>query len=125
VAAERARDRDARRRTTALSTEPVGSEADPAGGSAGSAAAASARAPAQELGLHHDLQLRVERAERLVGEDRLRPVDQRARERDALAHAARQLARGGALEAAQPDELDHPRRPLGDLRAREAAQRER
>ena len=43
--------------------------------------------------LHVQARRRIERAERLVHQDDPRRQDQRARDRDALAHAARQLAR--------------------------------
>ena len=49
-----------------------------------------------ELDLHLLAQLEVERAERLVEQQHARPVDQRARERDALPLAAGELARAGA-----------------------------
>ena len=52
-------------------------------------------------------QLEVEGAERLVEEQRLRPVDDRAGERDALPLAARELAR---LAVAVPVEAHHPQR---------------
>ena len=56
-----------------------------------------------QLELHLLAQLHVERAERLVEQQRRGPVDERARERDALLLAARELARPPALE---PFELD-------------------
>ena len=56
----------------------------------------SDRCSALQLLLHLLAQLQVERAERLVEQQHLGPVDQRARQRDALALAARQLARAGA-----------------------------
>src|SRR5262249_46826417 len=46
---------------------------------------------------------RVERAERLVHQQLRRIVDQRAADRDALAHAARQFVRILVLEAGEPD----------------------
>ena len=46
-----------------------------------------------QLDLELLAQLEVERAERLVEQERLRPVDDRARERDALALAAGELRR--------------------------------
>ena len=52
-----------------------------------------------ELDLHLLAELEVERAERLVEEQDPRPVDQRPGERDALALAARQLARLARLVA--------------------------
>ena len=51
-------------------------------------------------------QLHVESAERLVEEQRRRAVDERARQRDALLLAARELPRPAALE---PFELDDAR----------------
>ena len=49
-----------------------------------------------ELDLHLLAQLEVERAEGLVEQQDARPVHERARERDALALAAGQLARACA-----------------------------
>ena len=49
-----------------------------------------------QLGLHLLAQLQVERAQRLVEQQHLRLVDQRARQRHALALAARQLRRPAA-----------------------------
>jgi hypothetical protein len=66
-----------------------------------------------EEDLHLLAQLQVERAERLVEQQDARSVDDRARERDALALAAgelRRLARRRALEATIVE------RPLGALR---------
>ena len=54
----------------------------------------------------------VERAERLVEQQHLGLGDQRAGDRDALAHAAGQLRRPGLLEALEADELDE----VGDRR---------
>ena len=52
-------------------------------------------------------QLQVERAERLVEQQHLRPVDERARERDALALAARELDRLAAAVALEPHRRQH------------------
>ena len=52
-----------------------------------------------ELDLHLLAELEVERAERLVEQQHLRPVHQRPRERDALPLATRQLARPAPLVA--------------------------
>src|SRR5204863_439791 len=60
-----------------------------------------------ELDLHLLPQLQVERAERLVEEQHLRVVDQGARERDALALAARELNRLALAEARQLHDLEH------------------
>ena len=74
-----------------------------------------------ELDLHLLAELEVERAERLVEQQHLRPVDDRARERDALALAAGELARlarrrsrRGAPSRAPPRRARAPL-GLGDL----------
>ena len=59
-----------------------------------------------ELDLHRLAQLEVERAERLVEQQHLRVHDERAGERDALLHAARELRRLGLLAAGEADELE-------------------
>jgi hypothetical protein len=59
--------------------------------------------------LHLLSELQVERAERLVEEQLLRAVDQRAGKGDALALSARELRRAASLVAA---ELDHGERLL-------------
>ena len=64
---------------------------------------------ALELDLHLLAQLEVERAERLVEQQHLRAVDDRARERDALALAAGQLRRAAAAEAGQAHHLERLR----------------
>ena len=56
-----------------------------------------------EPALHLPARERVERAERLVQAQHRPPGQQRAQERDALAHAAAQLARPRLLEALQPE----------------------
>ena len=65
---------------------------------------------AQGLGGQH-----VERRERLVHQQDRGLHDQRARQADALAHAARQLLRIGALEAVEADQVDGRQRPLAAL----------
>ena len=57
---------------------------------------------ALQLELHLLAQLQVERAERLVEQQHARAVDERARERDALLLAARELARLAAAEPSSP-----------------------
>ena len=57
--------------------------------------------------LHLLAQLQVERAERLVEEEDRRLVDDRARERDSLPLAARELHRLAVAEARQADALEH------------------
>ena len=54
---------------------------------------------ALELDLQLTAQAQVERAERLVEEQRARVVHERARERDALLLAAGELLRAGACRA--------------------------
>ncbi len=73
-----------------------------------------------QLELHLLAQLHVERAERLVEEQRRRPVDERARERDALLLAARELPRAAALEAL---ELDDAQDLVDALRGARGAER--
>ena len=58
-----------------------------------------------QLQLHLLAQLHVECSERLVEQERSRPVDERACERDTLLLAAGELARAATL---QPFELDDP-----------------
>ena len=68
-----------------------------------------------------ELRVGVERAEGLVHEKDLGVDDERAHERDALPHSARQRRREGVLEPLeprQPDPLPHPRL---QLRAPDAA----
>ncbi len=69
---------------------------------------------ALELELHLLAQLDVERAERLVEEQRGRPVDESARQRDALLLAAGELPRPAALEAFERDDAQQ----LADARSR-------
>ena len=63
-----------------------------------------------ELELHRLAELEVEGAERLVEQQHLRVHDQRAGERDALLHAARELRRLGRLAPGEADELERLRR---------------
>ena len=58
-----------------------------------------------ELGLL--AQLPVERRQRLVEQEHARPLDQRARERDALALAAGELMRLALAEALELDQRQH------------------
>ena len=58
-----------------------------------------------QLELHLLAQLQVERAERLVEQQHARLVDDRARERDALALAAGELDRPALLDARQAHHL--------------------
>ena len=69
--------------------------------------------------LHLLAELQVERAERLVEQQHLRPVDDRAGERDPLALAAGELHRLALAVLVEAHHLEH----LGDLRspARRAA----
>ena len=77
---------------------------------------------ALELELHVLAQLHVERAERLVEEQRGRPVDERARQRDALLLAAGELPRPPALQALEPDDVEELEHPLAALAARHPLQ---
>ena len=61
--------------------------------------------------LHQRARLAVERAERLVHQQDLGVVGERAGERHALAHAARELLGIGVLEALEPD---LPMKPVRD-----------
>jgi hypothetical protein len=67
----------------------------------------------------------VEGGERLVHQQQARRHGERAGQRDAHLHAARQLARPGALEARQPDLDERLGRPRLALALRHAAQLER
>ena len=70
---------------------------------------------APQLDLHLQADLEVERRQRLVQQQHLRPVDERPRQRDALHLAARELVRAAALvavQAHQPQRLGHARRGL-------------
>ena len=60
----------------------------------------------QQLLLHELARLGVERRERLVHQQHGRVDGERPRDADALPHAARELVRVLALEAAQPGQLD-------------------
>ena len=62
---------------------------------------------ALELDLHFLAQLEVERAQRLVEQQHLGAVDQRARQRDPLALAAGQLRRPALALRAQLHQLEH------------------
>ena len=59
-----------------------------------------------ELDLHRLAQLEVERAERLVEQQHLRVHDERAGERDALLHAARELRGLGLLAPGEAHQLE-------------------
>ena len=61
----------------------------------------------QELALHQLARLGVERGEGLVHQQELGLRRQGARQRDALLHAAAQLARPGVREAREPDPRQH------------------
>ena len=78
-----------------------------------------------ELDLHLPAQLEVERAQRLVEQQHLRAVDQRAGERDALLLAAGELRRAALAEAAELDELEHVVDLLLDVLDAAATQPER
>ena len=69
----------------------------------------AAREPSQELE-HRRAVLGVEAAGRLVGEDQLRVVDERASEREALLLAAGELVREVIGDGPEPELVDQPRR---------------
>jgi hypothetical protein len=80
-----------------------------------------------QLHLHRVAQPRVERRERLVEQQHLRPANERARQGHPLPLAARELVRPPLLQPADLHELDplrHARRPLA-LRHAEHLQPER
>ena len=60
-----------------------------------------------QLELHVLAQLHVERPQRLVEEQRRRPVDERPRERDPLLLATRELARAPLLQTLECDDAEH------------------
>ncbi len=62
---------------------------------------------ALQLELHLLSQLEIEGAERLVQEERGGPVDQRARECDALLLPARELSGFALLQSLEPDDAEH------------------
>src|SRR5262249_45833723 len=76
---------------------------------------------AQQLVLHGLAGLGVERAERLIQQQDRGIVGERARDRDALLHAARQLAGKSALETLKADGADEAPNYLFALRSRHAA----
>src|SRR5215211_1759094 len=73
-----------------------------------------------DLVLHVAADQRVERAERLVVEHQLRVDGERAREADALLHAARELVWERRRDVLEPDELEHVGRARVPLRLRRA-----
>src|SRR5438132_5861401 len=73
---------------------------------------------ALELDLHLLPQLQVERTERLVQQQDLRAVDERARERDPLTLASGELHRLPLAETGQPDDLQRFLDPFPPLGAR-------
>ncbi len=75
--------------------------------------------PAQFV-LHQFAGLRIKGAERLIEQQNARIVGQRARDRDALFHAARQLARKTALEAFEAHRSDQVSNDLVTLAPRGA-----
>ena len=75
---------------------------------------------ALELGLHLLAELEIERAERLVEQQHRRPVDDRARQADALALAAGELCRPALAVRLEPHHAQRLLHPHGDLGARHA-----
>src|SRR5690606_12066990 len=72
-----------------------------------------------ELELRVLAQLLVERPERLIEQEELRALHERARQRDALALAARELVRLAPLESIELHDRKHLEHTLLDLRARQ------
>ena len=70
---------------------------------------------ALELELHRLAQLEVERGQRLVEQQRTRPVDQCPRQRDALLLAAGQFPRTAVGLALELDQFEHLVDPRADL----------
>ena len=70
----------------------------------------------RELELRVLAQIHVERRERLVEQQELRPLDKGARKRDALLLAARELVGLAACERPELHEREHLRDALADLR---------
>ncbi len=62
-------------------------------------------ADAQQQIIHLQPGQLVERAERLVHQQQVRLMDERAAQRDALLHAAGQLVRPGVVEGRKTDQL--------------------
>ena len=75
---------------------------------------------ALQLELHLLAQLDVERAERLVEQQRGRPVDERARQRDPLLLAAGELPGSPPLEALELDDAQDLEHSLAVLAARDS-----
>ena len=73
-----------------------------------------------DLELHLLAQLLVERAERLVHQHELRPVDERARHRHALLLPAGELRRLAVAQVRQAHHLERAPDPRRDLRFRDA-----
>ena len=70
---------------------------------------------ALQLDLERAPEFQVERTQRLVEEQHVRPVDQRPGERDALLLAAGQLVRAALLVAAEVDQFERLADPPGGL----------
>ena len=79
---------------------------------------------ADQVGAHLEARQVVERAEGLVHVEQVGVRGERARDLDALAHAARELVRVGALEAGEADHLDVVRDDAPALLGRLARQPE-
>src|SRR5204862_2172801 len=75
---------------------------------------------AQELGLHETARLGVEGAKRLVHQQDAGVDRQRAGDRSALLHAARELRRIAVLKPGKPDQLDELTRDPQPLLARQS-----
>ena len=87
--------------------------------------APGARPDREKILLQLLARLRIERAERLVHEDENGLAHQRARDADALLHAAGQLMRIVLGESGKPDQLDEVARELAALAGADAVDLER
>ena len=70
----------------------------------------------EQLELRLLAQLLVERAQRLIEQQQLGPLDQRARQRDALALPAGQLMRLALRVGRHLDDIEYRGDPFADLR---------
>ena len=79
-----------------------------------------ARVDVEQLGLHGLARLRVERAERLVHQQHLGVDRERARDADALLHAAGELVRAAVERVLEADEIEIAARGVAQLAAAHA-----
>jgi len=75
--------------------------------------------------LHDHAGLGVQRPKRLIHQNNVGPVDQRARDRSSLLHAAGKLAWEMPLKALEANRTQRARNALGSFVRRDAAQQQR